>query len=79
MKFLKKHTKCVAPYRSAYVDIKGDLRPHTRCYDIVLGNIKEDNFLKIWNGKKYREFRAKIRKRAFPGCARCCGVMFSNV
>lgn len=75
LKFLRNHTKCGAPYKNVYIDIKGDVRPHTRCYDIVMGNIKEKDFKKIWNGKKYREFRARIRKKAFPGCTRCCGVL----
>ncbi|MBL7147247.1 MAG: radical SAM protein [Nanoarchaeota archaeon] len=75
LKFLKNHTECGAPYKNVYIDIKGDVRPHTRCYDIVMGNIKEEDFKKIWNGKKYRGFRARIRKKAFIGCARCCGVL----
>lgn len=79
LKFLKKHTKCGAPYRSVYIDMKGDVRPFGRCYDLVMGNIKEENFKKIWNGKKYKEFRSRIRRRAFPGCARCCGLTFAKV
>jgi MoaA/NifB/PqqE/SkfB family radical SAM enzyme len=79
LRFLKKHTRCLLPYKSAYVDMNGDVRPHTRCFDIVMGNINKESFKEIWNGKKYREFRAKIRKRAFPACARCCGVLFSKV
>jgi len=69
-KFLNMHVAS-CPWINAHVSPNGDV---SLCGDIVFGNIKEDNINDIWNNKKFRDFRQKIKKnKAFPICARCCG------
>lgn len=42
---------------------------------INIGNIKENNFMSIWNSPDFLRFRANLsRYGMFPGCNRCCKV-----
>lgn len=50
----------------------GDLTP---CLGLIMGNLKNSSFKEIWNNKKYKDFRKKLKQcKKFQGCLRCCGL-----
>jgi MoaA/NifB/PqqE/SkfB family radical SAM enzyme len=66
-------TKCFTPWLSFIVDSFGEVYP-CRLY-ASMGNIKDKKLSDIWNGKKYMEFRRKLKKVGlFPICAKCCNL-----
>jgi MoaA/NifB/PqqE/SkfB family radical SAM enzyme len=42
------------------------------CLNLVVGNIKDQAYEDIWNGRKMQQLRQMISKGLFPGCMRCC-------
>ena len=55
--------KCSWPINSSYISSTGDVVPCCIIADpkvVSLGNIKENNFGKIWSSEKYNQFRKKI-------------------
>ncbi len=66
-------TRCSVPWSQANIDYDGGV--HFCAYpDYKLGNIKEESFFDIYNGKRARRFRAALKKSpdgVFPGCVRC--------
>ena len=42
------------------------------CLHVLIGNIRDEPLLALWNGPQMRRFRTLITERLFPGCARCC-------
>jgi len=73
---INRHGECKVPWRAAQIFADGSLGISTRCYNLDLGNINEEPFLKLWNGEKMRKIRREIvdAHGAFPACYRCCGV-----
>jgi MoaA/NifB/PqqE/SkfB family radical SAM enzyme len=68
-RFLK---KCLAPWQEAFILPDGSV---WTCADYVVGNIKEESFLKIWNNEKYRKLRKTINKiKFFPICKTCASL-----
>jgi MoaA/NifB/PqqE/SkfB family radical SAM enzyme len=62
--------KC--PWMMANVFHDGTMR---MCDDIVLGDLKIQDFWEIWNGEKMARFRRTLRaNRNFPICAGCCSM-----
>jgi len=67
---------CLLPWFSTYITVDGDVRP---CCSFPInpeanqGNILRENFMDIWNGEKYRQFRKAIREgeRPFRICRNC--------
>lgn len=48
----------------------GDVSP---CFNHIVGNIREQPFMDIWNGEKMRSHRMRLAQHgAYPVCARCC-------
>ena len=66
---------CMLPWFSAYVTLRGDMRPCCTClYDsTTMGNLLESPLDDVWNSRKYQAFRRAIRagKRPFPVCESC--------
>lgn len=61
---------CHAIWTFACVGPSGEVYP---CYKYICGNLKEQSFLSIWNGPRWRRFRREIDKvERLPGCHRCC-------
>lgn len=77
LKFLPNHRKCVSAWHTAEIAVDGRVFPTSRCFNIKLGNIYEESFRDIWNGKRMREFRRDLinSRGAFPACSRCCGLL----
>jgi len=43
------------------------------CYELIFGDINESSFMSIWNNRKFKQFRRKLkRNKFFSICPRCC-------
>ncbi|MBI2954657.1 MAG: radical SAM protein [Chloroflexi bacterium] len=61
--------RCIFPWVNAFVSPYGEMFP---CYGYSVGDAKGGDPLKTWNGKRFREFRMKLRQaHIFPGCLGC--------
>ena len=71
------YDRCVYPWLVTDVMPNGDVAPCRDYPDYVVGNIKEDSIVDIFNGERYRKFRKALQEVGglFPICARCCGLM----
>jgi|LNFM01.1.fsa_nt_gb radical SAM protein with 4Fe4S-binding SPASM domain len=68
--------QCISIFQNPELDSNGNLSPCRDYHDYVVGNIKEQSLVELWNSPKYVEFRQSIRKDGLmPVCARCCGLM----
>jgi MoaA/NifB/PqqE/SkfB family radical SAM enzyme len=48
----------------------GDVAP---CFNHIVGNIREQPFMDIWNGEKFRAHRMRLAQNGpYPVCSRCC-------
>ena len=64
---------CRFPWDSVCLYPNGDLSPCPDFPDFIVGNIKEGSFRKIWNGKRFLEFRRVLGANGrFPICTTCC-------
>lgn len=74
-KFIK-NDKCFKPWLNAQILSNGAVVPGARCaFNIEMGNLNDEKFREIWNGYKYKQFRAKLKKvGATSACTRCCGI-----
>ena len=50
----------------------------TPCLNMVVGNIREQDFAEIWNGSPMQHVRRLFGERLFPGCVRCCQRHFTQ-
>jgi radical SAM protein with 4Fe4S-binding SPASM domain len=64
---------CSTPYVFTQLQPNGDIATCGSHPDYVAGNILKERFMDIWNGEKYRKFRAFLKRRLFPSCPRCWG------
>lgn len=70
------NTQCFIPWINAQILANGDVMPSGRCFHIIMGNINNDNFSKIWDGTRFRNFRKFLREvGTTPACSRCCGIL----
>ena len=69
--------RCNDAFRIMMIKSNGEVIPsHGRCYNIVAGNIFENNLKQIWNSETLVQFRKNLLKSGglFPACARCCSA-----
>ena len=67
--------KC--PWMMANVFPDGTMR---MCDDIIVGDLKEEGFWEIWNGRRMVKFRKTLKaRRHFPICAGCCSTYRDNI
>lgn len=60
---------CVAPYLESMILPSGDV---WICPDYVIGNVKEDKLVNLWNNKRARFFRQKLQEiKTMPVCGSC--------
>ena len=65
--------RCFSPWFAANIMPNGDVTFCMDYPDYVLGNIKKESFLNLWNSPKAIDFRSKLKKyKKFPICNRCC-------
>jgi radical SAM protein with 4Fe4S-binding SPASM domain len=68
------HDLCREPFYGFTVHVNGDVVPCDRDWDgeNVMGNVFETHPLEIWNGEKYRAFRAAMKSTEKPAMCRNC-------
>lgn len=63
--------RCFYPWRTLRVNAWGDVYPCS--IDTVLGNIREQDIISLWNGPRFRHFRRLLKQHGrFPQCSKCC-------
>ncbi len=66
---------CYTPWLNAEVRPDGGVTFCPDFPDYIIGNIIEEPFGKIWNGRRAQKFRRLLIDRGlFPLCSRCCGL-----
>jgi radical SAM protein with 4Fe4S-binding SPASM domain len=75
---------CRRPWRLGYVTANGNALPccvapftDVPYDDLILGNVKDGGFSAVWNGERYREFRARHQSDNPPEACRRCGLDWS--
>ena len=69
-------SKCVAPWTTIEILPNGDVSTCRDYPDYVVGNIREEGIMTIWNNERYRRFRALLKEKTLlPICSRCCQLM----
>lgn len=63
---------CLDPWRSAYIDVDGWVRPCCRAVWIGMDNILEKPFRKIWNDVHYLRLREYVNSNNPPDFCRGC-------
>jgi radical SAM protein with 4Fe4S-binding SPASM domain len=67
---------CIVPWSMIEIMPNGDVVTCRDYPDYVVGNIKDDTLLDLWNNERYQRFRAVLKsERLLPVCSRCCGLM----
>ena len=68
--------QCISIYQAVELNSNGDMSPCRDYHDYVVGNIKDDSIVDLWNCEKYMSFRRSIHSKGLmPVCNRCCGLM----
>jgi Fe-coproporphyrin III synthase len=65
---------CKRLWKSCRIYPDGTIAP---CFHVMVGNIKEQSFLELWNSPKMARLRETINRGLLPGCARCCSRRFT--
>ena len=68
----KSFLPCKIPWSFTCISPLGDVFP---CLSYKAGNIRDIPFKKIWNGKRFREFRSKLNRKFLNKC--CIGCCYS--
>jgi len=67
-------SKCKRLWKSCRIYPDGTITP---CFHAIIGNIREQPFLELWNSPQMQRLRELIHKGLLPGCARCCSRRFT--
>ncbi len=59
---------CTAPWHQVNMMPNGDIYI---CHDYFIGNIKNESFIRVWNGEKAQGLRRYLWSRLFPACKGC--------
>jgi MoaA/NifB/PqqE/SkfB family radical SAM enzyme len=75
--------QCIIPWFSVVVRIHGDVGfcCYAKIEDAKVGNIFEEGFEAVWQGKRYREMRGMLRRGGMPlpKCAFCVPQRLSHL
>jgi radical SAM protein with 4Fe4S-binding SPASM domain len=70
------HDKCMMPWTSAEIMPNGDVVTCADYPDYVVGNIRLQSLMEIWNDTKIQKFRNHLKTEGLlPICSRCCGLI----
>ena len=70
------YNQCVSIYQIPEIDSNGNLSPCRDYHDYVVGNVKDQSIVDLWNSERYVRFRRSITNDGLmPVCSRCCGLM----
>ena len=73
------YDKCLAPWRNVAINPHGEVIISPLCFAGSLGNVINNSFSNIWNGRDFRTFRRKLQKVGiYPACSRCCMLFDSK-
>ena len=70
--------QCLAPWFSVNINYNGDVHFCADYPDYVLGNIKDEKLMKIYNNERAAKFRKALKRQPhsiFPACRRCYQLM----
>jgi MoaA/NifB/PqqE/SkfB family radical SAM enzyme len=67
----EKKMECLNPYVFAQLQPNGDIAFCGSQPDYVIGNVKEQPFLELWNNEKARRWRGHLDGHLFAACQRC--------
>jgi radical SAM protein with 4Fe4S-binding SPASM domain len=68
--------ECISIYQAVELHSNGNMSPCRDYHDFIVGNIKEDSVVNLWNCEKFMSFRQSLKlKGLMPACHRCCGLM----
>lgn len=65
---------CMYPWAFTQLQPNGDIAICGSQPDYIIGNIKKEAFVEIWNNEKARNFRKFIQSSPLPVCSRCFGT-----
>lgn len=65
---------CLFVWRALFVEPDGSVIPCQHYGQMVMGNVREQSLLEIWNRPEYREMRRVVRHGDLPACTRCCKI-----
>lgn len=61
---------CTKIFHLARISPFGDIYP---CFNLKIGSVLDQPFMKLWNSYKYRQFRLQVKHGAFrAACVGCC-------
>jgi radical SAM protein with 4Fe4S-binding SPASM domain len=67
---------CTSPWTATEIQANGDVATCRDHPDYIVGNIKDEPLMRIFNNAAYRKFRRRLQmKGLLPICSRCCGLM----
>ena len=70
------YNQCVSIYMTMEIDSNGDVSLCRDYHDYIIGNIKTDKVVDMWNNQKAMKFRQSVSNDGpMPVCRRCCGLM----
>lgn len=67
---------CYVLWTNTFISPEGIIHPCCTFFgkkEYYLGDVKEECFNDIWNGKKYNDLRKKFKKNKPPSCRHCTG------
>lgn len=75
--FLNEWT-CRSPWSIIRINPYGNIYP---CFNYKIGNIRDQKISDLWNNKRYRNFRKKLKNNGgiFPECVGCCEMRKKNI
>jgi radical SAM protein with 4Fe4S-binding SPASM domain len=66
---------CHVPWMRAVVLPNGDVAGCPWLPEARIGNVTQQRFVEIWNGREMRQFRRSLEEDGlFPSCSRCCDL-----
>ena len=71
-KKFKPEKGCSSPSNSCAIDLNGNLYPCWAMTDIIIGNIMQSRFIKLWDSKKYQKIRQLAKNGNCSGCLMSC-------
>jgi radical SAM protein with 4Fe4S-binding SPASM domain len=70
--------KCLLPWDSARIDPYGNVYPCS--LSVSMGNLRDKSIKDVVNGRRYVEFRNRLKKQMlFPFCKKCCALYSQNI
>jgi MoaA/NifB/PqqE/SkfB family radical SAM enzyme len=63
---------CAPAHLAVNLLSNGDVLFYPMCFQIRLGNVRENKLLDIWNGQTMKEVRSVLSRSLSPVCAHCC-------